>query len=248
MATKLKSLLRGLRLPLLLNAALFAGGLFIVYLVGLDWLAAALFLLLAIYLYSHPKGNLATTSIIGIAAVVINLALMSYVTSPLAALSLAAMGGVLWCLIIGIKNVEFLERREWHLFATDTVIYGVLVLFFLANQTVFSVINILALAGFAYLVHRELLKDYFAESVKKPDLALASGILSLIAVKIAWVASLLPLGFISDVNAVMITLLCAQNLIIRKLENRLTARFTLLQISFFGLAMLLIAGTTSWSL
>ena len=105
MATKLKSLLLGRRLPLVLNAFLFSLGLFGVYATNSDWLAVAIFLLLALYLYTHPKGQAMTTTVISSLTTVIGLVLMVFASSFFAAGSLAVFGGVLWYLIIGIKNV-----------------------------------------------------------------------------------------------------------------------------------------------
>ena len=206
MATKLKSLLLGRRLPLVLNAFLFSLGLFGVYATNSDWLAVAIFLLLALYLYTHPKGQAMTTTVISSLTTVIGLVLMVFASSFFAAGSLAVFGGVLWYLIIGIKNVEFLERKQWHLFLVDAVLYAGLAIFFLASPTTLSVVKLLALAVIGYLVNLELFRNHFSESAKKTDLALVSGILSLITTKIAWVVGFLPLGFISSINATMVML------------------------------------------
>lgn len=148
----------------------------------------------------------------------------------------AAAFGVLFFILLGIKNQVLVRRRQWYSVLYIALIYGISLLFFTSVTGEGALRHTLLLGIFSYL----LLSEYFGVQAhpKSRALTLISLVHTLLAIQVAWAVSLLPIGFSKSASVLTLVLMMASSVTDRYLRGSLTALFLRRSV---GLALLLIA-------
>ncbi len=159
--------------------------------------------------------------------------------------------GFLFYLLLGIKNLSFIHRKESYYFLTGCLLLMIFSLLFSADRTGdFLLKSFIAVSG-VYLVFRESFDLFTAESnglrvsLFKSSTA---AIFSLLLFQGVWGISLLPIGFINSASLVLLFVLVLEDLAINHWEGTLTRRLMLRDASLFMFAVALIFAGSKWVL
>lgn len=214
---------------------------------GFAFTPTLLFVAVAIVAYMQPISKTFTFSTSFFLVVTLALLLTSrfVITLPIrlhaglaGELLFSAAFGFLFFMLLGIKNMALVRRREWHIVLFIALIYGISLLFFTSFTDLHPWRSVLLLGLFAFLLYRE----YFSvqEHAKSRALMLIALSLTMLTIELAWAISLLPLGFSKEASVLTLFAMMTAGATDRYLRGTLTARF--LRLSG-GLVVLLIAVT-----
>lgn len=237
MELKLKSVLQSQQSILLFKALIFLGFLTLVYIGNFSLVPILFFLTIAIVLYSKPIFN--TFYFWASFAILLILAL----NSPPSFFA-AVFYAFLFYIILGLKNLVFINRVNWHQ-ALHLSLFYVLFMFFwgLDGATPF----LLKLSGI-FLTSLFLLREFFkvaAVDFSKRSIA-ASWVFALLVVEAVWAISWLPIGFLNSAALALLAIFVLINLILHYFKGTLNKKIVLSAITFFILFMLLIFITSKW--
>jgi len=249
MAIKLKSVLKNPQLQLAFKALIFGGFLVLAKLGGLGVVPVIFFLLTAFLLYSRPLFNAFSFIVSFLLLVIVSLSVLKIFPYEGNYFLLAVFfSSFLFYLLLGVKNLVFIDRAFWFNFFGLALFYAVFLIFFWADKSTFFVIKSLLL----FLVVLFLSRDFLSISV--PDYpfpqkkTLASWLLAFIMLELAWVISLLPLGFINSANLAIMSVFLLGDVTINYLRGALTRRAILIDVTLFVVLLLVVFGTTQWNL
>jgi len=221
------------------------------------WLSVTLFVLLALLMYIQPPYK--TFSMLKMALLLITLSIA--VTSEFAIgfsslfpdtdLSLSrvlfsAMFGTLFYVTLGLKDLVLVHRKEWFALLSVSLLYGATSLFFTANIGNRFFVSAALLAIFFWFFIREYLVFYGSPRTRLISVYTAT--LTLLLMQLAWIVSLLPIGFSNAASLTTISTVVVTEILSRYARGILTARYVrLLSVFFFSLT-LLIFGVSDWTL
>lgn len=241
MVEKLKLVLKSPRLVLLLKGLLF--GFLIAWLApGASLSRAVIFVLLVALLYLRPLFN----GLAVLRSFLILLALsVSFPESIYGFNVLPAVHGVLFLLIMGLKEFVLVHRVFWHEALFAVLAYEILVLhsFFYAQHPLITSVAV-ALALMALL--SELINRETAAPRRKAWVA--SWVFALLALSGLWIAGFLPLGFWNTVNLVALGMLFFVEMLLRFYNGKLTRAMVVSRVIIFVLLLTIIFLTSRWHL
>jgi len=164
--------------------------------------------------------------------------------SALGQLLFAAAFGFLFFMMLGIKNVILVRRSQWYSVLFIALIYGISLLFFTSIHGPHALRDFILLFVFFYL----LLKEYFVVQGYPYDRALKVVTLTetLLLIQIAWVLSLLPLGFSKAASLLALLLMMLAGITDRYLRGTLSARFLRLSLILFIVLTTVIFISVRW--
>jgi hypothetical protein len=154
--------------------------------------------------------------------------------------------GFLFFILLGIKNVTLVRRREWHTVLFIALVYGISLLFFTSITNGNPWVDVLLLGLFSYL----LLREYFViqEHVKSRALTVITLTLSLLIIEVAWAISLLPLGFSKAASVLTLLAMMSAGVTDRYLRGTLTARFLRLSLIVVLVLIVLVFLSVRWKI
>ena len=157
MAIKLKLRLLIPQSALLLKAILFGGLLSYAKVEGMGWAPVLLFGVGAVALYANPA--LRPIQFAASFAVLLMLAwgMMVTFTSPLLWGGAMLAASFLFAVLIGVKDVLFVYRKEWHYLLHLGLVYGTLILFFLRGPLLPPPVLLAGLFAILFFLIREYL-------------------------------------------------------------------------------------------
>jgi len=231
MALKLKSVLENQQLTLLFKALMF--GAFLLFTPPL------LFIIAALFLYFKPLFN--TFSFFS--SFIILLILSLSLTNGLLA---AILFSFVFYIILGVKNLVFINRWRWYHLLHLSLFYSTFLLFFLSDNTSNFFFKSFGLFLISVFLLREFLKFAAADFPKRR--LLISWALSLFVVEITWVIGLLPLGFLNSANLALLSVFALGDLTLHHFRGTLGRKVVLSTAALFVLLTLLIFATSQWSI
>jgi len=235
METKLKLVFQSQKLRLAFRALIFAGLLAWVKLGGLSFPPVLIFLASSAFLYASPLFK--TMEMIRPFLILLIVSLLSALSVPAWSLpSLAIYYGLLFYLLLGVKNLVFLQRIVWHRILNFSMAYPVFLLFFHHNQT-----DYLFRAVPLFIILLFLFSDFFQKRF-------LSWLLALILLEIVWAISLLPIGFFSAASLAFLSYFTVSDLFRRQSEKSLTKEAIINYATLFSVIFLFILGSSRWSL
>lgn len=241
--------------PIIFKAAIFGLLLWYVQAANFAFWPTFFFSLLSLVFYMQPVSKAFTfgTSFLLVVALALLLTSRFVITLPiemhaglLGQLLFAAAFGFAFFVLLGIKNVVLVERRQWHVVLFIGLIYGISLLFFVSLTNLHPWRNALLLGLFAYLLYRE----YFSaqEHPKTRALTLISLALTLVTIELAWVISLLPLGFSKEASVLTLFAMMIASATDRYLRGTLTARFLRLSGALVLVLVSVIFSSVGWQI
>lgn len=249
MAIKLKLHLPVPQSALLLKTILFGGSLGFAKAEGLGFFPIALFLAVALIVYLRPAFRPFQFAASWCALVILSLGMAAIFSRALLWVPAIIISSLLFAVLVGVKDMHLVYRREWHCVLHLAFAYELFALLFLREELRSS--PLLLLGVFALLLF--LLLEYLTVNergmVATPSLrASVAGALSLLTLEMLWAVRLLPLGFINAANAVFIFFFVAHGITIRAFEKTLTRKSLFTLVSLFVVLFCLVLFTSHWSI
>jgi hypothetical protein len=239
--------------PSIVKAILFGLLLWYVQGSGFALWPVFLFVFTAVLSYIQPVSKTFTfsTSFLLVVALALLLTSRFVITLPIqmhagviGELLFAGAFGFLFFMLLGIKNMVLSRRREWHIVLFIALIYGISLLFFTSLTNQHPLKNSILIGLFAFLLYRE----YFLtqEHAKSRALTLISLTLTLLTVELAWVISLLPMGFSKEASVLTLFAMMIASIVDRYLRGTLTARFLRLSTLLVVVLVSVILVSAQW--
>ncbi|MDO8602014.1 MAG: hypothetical protein Q7R62_02735 [bacterium] len=249
MAIKLKSVLKIQKQQLLLTvrALLFASSLWLLADQEFSTFQFFAFILIGAVLYFIPVFKTILILPSFIALMIVSPIAMSVFGPQIQYPSLlAGFFGVLFYLILGIKQMIFVNRAKLHHVLHLALIYCASVLFFAAPSADWFVVRSLFFGVFSYMLVREFLLIQGSE--RGARVKLISALIAFLLVEAVWVLGLLPLGFINSAGMILIFIFAIEELVVLIERNNLTRRALILELTTFTVLLITIFSFSSWTL
>ena len=255
MLKKLKSVLKthkGSLLALACKAAIFSG---LLYFSDNYWLAMAGFLAAALYFYFQSLLNIRQFLASFLVLLVISLIVMSKLPIADYQLPIAGFFGFLFFLLLGIKNLIFINRQPLYHFLSGLLLLTIFICFFVIGNKASSLIFIFKyLAAFSAVFL--LLKEFL--TVSGQQLAVSSHLgsqkinlfsagLSFALIQFLWAINFLPLGFLNSAALILLIALILQDFVIHYFSGTISRQLILKNITVFLILSLIIFGAADWS-
>jgi hypothetical protein len=159
---------------------------------------------------------------------------------------LAGCFGILFFIILGIKQVVFVSRVKLYHVLHLALLYGMSILFFAAPSGDWFIVRSLAFALLTTLLFREFL--FIRASERGAGAKLFSAVFSLLCVEALWVISLLPIGFINAAGVLLVLIFSIEEVAVLSLKAGLNRRSLMLEL-ITGVALIAtIFIFSNWSL
>lgn len=249
MLKKLKSALGSLRgsiLPLALKSLVLGVLLFFALATG-KWFFVAVFVLSGCYFYFVPSVNsrhfLASFLVILFFPVFLRQFLDSgwFLIVSLAYLAI-------FFVLLGLKNLIFINRRPIYCFLNGILIFAIFSLFFWSDRTgaLFFLKYLFVFFAFLFLFKEFLNVSSEGSGAQKNNLFAWS--VSFLVLQIVWALSFLPINFLNAGALILLIVLIFQDFISGYISGSIDRKLILRNITIFIALALAIFGASSWSL
>lgn len=236
MEIRLKSVSKNLTLRLASKAAVFGVLLFLAGIANFRFTAVVIFIGAAVFLYLSPLFRTVEFSLPFLLLMAFSLAAIETLAGSGQFLPAVIFLSFLFFLILGLKDLVLIQRTTWQRFLNLSLAYLALLLFFYYVQEFFF-LKLILLFGVTLL----LIKDLFKKRI-------FYWLIAFLVVEAAWALSLLPFGFISAATILLLVYFVLTDLAIYYLDNALTRRRILTDISIFALLFILTLAFSRWGL
>jgi hypothetical protein len=158
----------------------------------------------------------------------------------------AAAFGFLFAILLGIKNIVLVRRRQWYTILFIAQVYSICLLFFTTLNPIPSWRGMLVMAACIYM----LLREYWQAQDHSPSRALTVTTLaiSLLSIEMAWVICLLPLGFSKAASLLTLTIIMAAGIVDRYVRGNLHARFLRNSLLLFLALVVIMFYSVRWTI
>ena len=195
------------------------------------------FLTTAIFLYSKPIFN---TFYFWASFLIL---LVMALNSPPSFL-MAAFYAFLFYIILGLKNLVFINRANWHQALHLLLFYEMFLLFWGAGDETTFLLRLAGIFVTSMLLIREFFKVAAVDFPKRR--VIASWILALLFAETVWAISWLPIGFLNSAALALLAVFTLINLTLSHFKGTLNKKAVLSAITFFILFALAIFITSKW--
>lgn len=220
------------------------------------WLSAVIFILASLFFYfSGQSGNFFYSFLTILASSLIIIHKWSAVSGQWSVVFGATVFGVLFFILLAIKNLFFINRENYYHFLNNFLFFIVFLIFFQIGKEQFFWLwhLILFLAVFALFKEPLIQRDYFSGGQAKSNFPinlqkinlLASG-LAILIIQYGWAVSLLPIGFLNSAALMTASALILKDLLANYLNGLLSRRIVLKNITLFVISSLIIFMASTW--
>jgi len=164
---------------------------------------------------------------------------------PISIIFLAIFFGLLYAIILRIKQRTILHRQQWHFFVYLLALYLMYLAIFFQTTTLWSFLGIYLIL---YLITNEYMLSNQEANENKKQIRLASLSISFLLLQAIWIIQLLPLSAIASATTMILLSFLLLELCFRYLSNELNAKRTRQYFAIFVLAILFIALSVQWQL
>ena len=255
MAIKLRSPWRGQQSALLYKTATFALALTLAAAAGLSFLPVLFFAAVTASLYAIPTFR-ASRYAFACAILVVLAVLLTGRAAGAAAVAVAAVAATTaFYLLLGLKQLFFVYRDQWHYLLTLLLSYllAAYVHLSMAAPHRFSTLTFAAVATFL------LWREFFAAlpppavprlvpSASPGFQALCAAVIALLTVEAVWVVSALPLEPINAANLTFLIVFAVSDILRRWVTGELTRTAALTTVTVLIGAAILMFAASSWSI
>jgi len=209
----------------------------LVYIGNFGLVPILFFLATALFLYSKPIFN---TFYFWASFLV--LLVMALNTPP--SFIVAAFYAFLFYIILGLKNLIFINRANWHQALHLLLFYALFIHFWNIGDEATFLLRLVGIFAASLLLIREFFKVVAVDSPKRR--VVASWVLALLITEAVWVISWLPIGFLNSSALASLIVFTLINLTLQNFKGILNKKIVLSAITFFVLFALLIFLTSKW--
>jgi hypothetical protein len=248
MVPKLRLVLKNPHLQLALKAIIFGGFLTLVKLGNFGITPILFFVLVAFLLYSRPIFNTSAFLISFLILIITIIFILKIFPENNFFFLSALFFSLMFYILLGVKNLIFINRALWYLFFNLALFYSVFISFFYIDKSTLFAAKVLILFLALFLLFKEFFRFLLPEYQLPKKKALIVWLLALIVLEIVFAVSLLPLGFINSANLAILSVFILGDLTFNYLKGTLNRRLFLIDITLFVLLILLIFGTTKWEI
>ncbi len=249
MAAKWKLHFQDQQLRLILKALVFGASFALLLTHGVTFASTVFFLLVGNVLYFFPVTEPRT--IVGSFFVFLFIALFTaYKFETILSLSLwLIIASFLFYILLGIKNLFFIQRRRWYYLLYLVLTYVNLLLLFHINRFQWWFWKSFGLFFVTWL----LTKDFLELSLEKSTpfqkyRGVATALLSFLNVELLWTISLLPLSFLNSVHSLALGTYITSDVLMNYGNGTLTRRDALVKTTVLILLTILIFVSNQWGL
>lgn len=162
---------------------------------------------------------------------------------------------LIFFLILGIKNLAFVNRHLLYYFLSGILFFSTFSLFFKSDKSILFLFKYLMLGLTTYFLSREFLNFIFGggESIKSSDSPilvkknLVSMTFCLLIMEFVWVLSLLPIGFINIAGLALIFVVILADFSLHHFKGGLNRFVILRNVTLFMILSLVIFMGSKWS-
>ena len=212
------------------------------------WLLAVLFVTTVFYFYFRSGGFGYFYSFL---VLLLSVLFVNPWSSSLSSLIVSAVFGVLFFLLLSVKNLVFVNRRAIYHFLNNFLFAAVFLNFFLADKSQLFFVKYLLVFGAIFLLFKEA--TFFEKQyINVGGLAAAfndklmATVFSFVVFQFIWAIALLPLGFLNASALALVTALTIKDLMIARLSGNLNRQLILRNITVFIIFSLVIFAASSW--
>ncbi len=218
-----------------------------------NWFVFLLFLLGAVYFYLNPIIN--SKELLAGFLILLTISLILIGRLPISGyrISAALFFGFLWFLLLGIKNLIFINRQKLYYLLNSFLLLLVFMVFFYSDKSKFFTLKYLAAGTVIFMLLGEFFRVFSENAhqnltfVRQPRL-LMNLVISFLAIQLLWTIALLPIGFINASALALLSILSLENFSLYYLSGSINRRLVLRDITVFLLLGLMIFGVSSWQL
>ena len=243
MLKKLNSVLRNPVLLLTFKAVILS--LLLLSVINHKWLVVIYFAAAFYFYFSGVSGGrqfLASfLTLIVVSLLAVNLPVVSGKLSVIISL----LFGVILFLILGVKNLSFVNRPPIYHFLNNFLFLTVFIMFYASDKSQFFIVKYLAAFFGIYFLFREALAFM---SLPVSRLNLLSFGLALSIFQFLWVISLLPIGFLNAGALTLVLILITKDMVFAHLSGNLNRTMILKNITLLIVFVLIIFAASKWAL
>lgn len=212
------------------------------------WWWAILFVLSAFYFYLKPRLNagqfFSSFLVLLIASLFfINLPLITHYS-----LLISLFFGFLFFILLGIKNLIFLNRQNFYQFLNGLLFLSIFILFFDANKSEIFIVKYLMVGLAVFLLSKEILKFGPREFIGlEKSLNLIPAVFTFLTLQVLWAIALLPIGFLNSASLALLVILVLQDFSLHHFSGTISRQITLRNITLFLVFSLFIFAASKWT-
>lgn len=150
-------------------------------------------------------------------------------------------------LLLGVKDFSLVKRSRLYYVAALLLFYSIFIEFFLANKAEFFLFKYGSVIIAAFFLFREWLVIIKSFSFPKREM-IASAVAAFLVAQVLWAAALLPIGFISASNFMLLSVFVMADFLVRHFLGGISREFLFQRLIFFVLVSALIFWASGWSL
>lgn len=154
---------------------------------------------------------------------------------------------LIFYIILGIKDYLFVRRGRFGYVVMLFLHYALFTIFFLWDKSEFFWAQYIISIVIAFVLLREWLVLATSFNFPKRE-TLAAAIGALIVAQLLWAVALLPIGFISSANIMLLAVFIISDLLFKHFMGAVSKKVFVQEIVFFILIAVLIITTSTWSL
>ena len=161
--------------------------------------------------------------------------------------------GILFFILLGVKNLIFVNRILPYYFLNSLLFGAVLILFFAGDKSSIFAFKYLTAGAAFFFLFREFIIFHFETphsvgqspvSAKKNLIALT---LSFLILQFVWIAALLPIGFLNATSFMLLSVFILDDLLIHNSRGTLTRQIILRDTTFFLVITLIVFAFSKWT-
>lgn len=166
---------------------------------------------------------------------------------------LAVFFGVVFFMLLGIKNMIFSHRTLPYYFLNTFLFAAALLAFFSADKSSSFVLEYLGLGAASFLLFREFLNFNYEISLGQIALPILSKrslkalVFAFLVLELSWIVALLPIGFLNATSLALLFILLLEDLSLHNWNGTLTRRIALRDTTFFIVISFVIMVFSRWS-
>ena len=150
-------------------------------------------------------------------------------------------------LLLGVKDFSLVKRSRLYYIAALLLFYSIFIEFFLADKSELFLLKYGMVIVAAFFLFREWLIIIKVFSFPKREL-IVSAVAAFLLAQVLWAAALLPIGFISASNFMLLFVFVAADFLVQHFLGGISKEFLIQRFVFFALVSALIFWTSNWSL
>ncbi len=202
--------------------------------------------MVAALLYSRPLFSGYNTRYAFLILLVASVLGMEIVAGSIFLLPALFIFSLIFYILLGIKDYLFIKRSRLYFVSALLLFYSIFIIFFLASKSELFFLKYLLVALSSFLLFKEWL-SIIGSFHFPPKESIAALVSAFLTSQLLWVVALLPIGFISASNFLLIFVFTLASLLFHYFSGSLSGKAALQHILFFLFLSALIFGSSSWS-